>query len=436
MKKEIKPICEQAAEFYYDFLAEPQTVPPAVREHIEQCPRCQDEIQRLQNALQSPSSEARSVRQQVLRCQIPLFDKWVDCTQAKPFLPLLTIPAFTPSVPTPIAAHLAHCLPCRQDKAALERLSLTAQQAIAAARVLCGDARPNEQFSGAGADVLETILRRPASDVLTQLSRNQTDGTFQIAVAEQPAPAPQSKSSPSVSKPHRKWLRPAAAAAVLFIAALFLWQVKPARGLDISEVYQALDKTVNVAIASYPLPNAPAMLIAPYALEEQRPLQEIWVSDSLAVQLFIEKERAVLWDLTRQRKIIKSADGLETIPITQPVKKLRPPWGLLPFRSPAELPPKYKWKQVSLPEENLPDPIKVYDLTWTDFSSSGQPIERRWRGYLDPKTKYPLRIEWWEKLGSEPFRKITSTTIRYPAEEEVLARIAAEGFDYRPAVQK
>jgi len=110
MKKEIKPVCEQAAEFYYDFLAEPPTVPPAVREHIEQCPHCQDEIQRLQDALQSPPSEARPVRQDVLRCQIPLFDKWVDCTQTKPFLPLLTIPAFAPSVPTPIAAHLAPLL--------------------------------------------------------------------------------------------------------------------------------------------------------------------------------------------------------------------------------------------------------------------------------------------------------------------------------------
>ena len=435
MKKEIKPICQQSAEFYYDFLAEPQTVPPAVREHIEQCPRCRDEIQRLQDVLQSPPPEARPVRQDVLRCQIPLFDKWVDCTQAKPFLPLLTIPAFVPSVPTPIAAHLAHCSHCRQDKAALERLSLTAEQAIAAARVLCGDAKPNEQFSGTCADVLETILRRPASDVLTKLSRNQTDGTFQIAVAEQPASTPQSRPSPSAS--HRKWLRPAAAAAVLLIAALFLWQVKPACGLDISEVYQALGKAVNVAIASYPLPNAPAMLIAPYALEEQRPLQEIWGSDSLAVQLFIEKEQAVLWDLTRQRKIIKSAAGLETIPITQPVKKLQPPWGLLPFRSPAELPAKYKWKQVHpSDDEDLPAHIKVYDLTWTDFSSSGQPIERRWRGYLDAKTKYPIRIEWWEKLGNEPFRRITSTTIRYPTDEEVLARIAAEGFDYRPAVQK
>ncbi len=434
MKKEIQPVCRQAGEFYYQHLTEPSLVPQTVREHIEQCPFCREERRRLQCILEDTHSTPHPVRDDVLRSQMPLYDQWVGCPKVRPFLPLLAVADFLPSVPTPAAAHLAHCPACRHDRKSFKDLALSKKETLAASRALSGDLTAFEQLSGACAELVETIRRRTNSGILTRLNQSRMDETFRISVAEQAVGASHPR-TPAGGLLVR-WIRPAAAAAVLLIAALLFWQVRPVRGLDIHEVYQVLNQTVNVAITSYPQ-HGQNLIIASYAFEEQSPLQEIWVSNSLGVQLFIEKERAVLWDLNRQTKTVKTADGLETLALTDPIKKLEIPWGLLPFRSPSELPPKYKWKQVWLrPEDVSLGQCSVYDLTWTDFSGLGRAVERRWRGYLDPKTKFPLRIEWWEKLDEKPFKKITSTIIQYPSQEEVLRRIDAAGFDYRPAVQK
>jgi hypothetical protein len=432
MKKEMKSDCQKAAEFFCDYLYLPSEIPQAVRRHIEACGECRENVRRLQDALDNPEPAERSVRIDLLRSQIPLYDQWVSCTQAKPFLPLWTVPGWVPSVPTPAAAHLAHCSCCRQDLTALKGLSLSPAQALSAGRVLCGDSDLQPQLPEACRKVLQTILHRQESDVAVKLSQ-APDGAFHVEVARRTA-AEQTKTAAVGRRPFR-WVRYAAAAALL-MAGLLLWQVKPVRGLDISEVYQALGQAVNIAMTSYPLPGS-NLIIASYALDEPGPLQEIWVSNSLGVQLFIEKERAVLWDLNRQTKTIKTLQGFQTVPITQPMKKFDIPWGLLPFRSPDELPSKYKWKQVRVQQEEEPlAEVKVYDLTWTDYSALGRSVQRRWRGVLDAKTKFPLRIEWWEKLDNRPFEKISSTIIRYPQESEVLSRIAAEGFDYRPPVQK
>lgn len=436
MKKETQQVCQRAAEFYYEYLSDPSSVPPDVCQHLEQCSFCQAELCRLRSILAAPEASVRTVQQELVRCQIALFERWIGCSQVKPFLPLLTIAEFLPSVPTPAAAHLAHCSACRQDRAALERLALTAEQAISASRALSGTPDTEKPPAGGCAEIVERIRRRPATAVLTRLSRNPSDGNFQIAVAQEAAACPQEKVWTGASVATTKWLRPVAAAAVLLLATVFLWQVNPARGLDINEVYQALGQAVNVAITSYPQ-EGQNLIIASYALEEQRPLQEIWVSNTLGIHLFIEKERSVLWDLNRQKKLVKTASGIFEIPITESVKRLEIPWGLLPFRSPSELPSRYKWKQVRPSDDQpLSGDVRVYDLTWTDYSTSGWAVQRRWRGYLEVATKCPLRIEWWEKLDSGPFRKVTSTQIRYPQDAEVFERIAAVGFDYCPAVQK
>ncbi len=429
MKKESKHICGQAAEFYYDYLNEPLEVPASVREHIERCFDCREELDRLKGILNPPQAAAWSVRSDLLRCQVPLYEQWVGCREAKPFLPLLAAGELVPSVPTPAAAHLAHCSLCRRDLTALKALSMTAKQALTAARVLSGDKDIRVPAAGACAEVLKAMEHRADSDVLTKLSRNP-DGIFQIAVAQRAARPQQAA---AVRRRPFGWLR-YAAAAVLLISVYLLWQVRPVRGLDISEVYRLLEQPVNAAITSYPQDNQ-NLIIASRALEEQQPFQEIWISNSLGVYLFIGKDSSVLWDLNRNQKCIKTAAGIEQVLTTQPVEKFKILWALLPFRCPSELPDKYKWKMVR--PEAVPAPnVQVYDLTWTDFSALGYPIERRWRGYLDTRTKLPVRIDWWERLESHPFQKVSTTLIRYPQEAEVLSRIAAEGFDYRPAVQK
>lgn len=429
MKKESKHICRQAAEFYYDYLNEPSEVPASIREHIEQCFDCREELDRLKGILEHPEPAGQSVRSDLLRCQVPLYEQWVGCRKVRPFLPLLAAEELLPSVPTPAAAHLAHCPLCRQDLTALKKLTLTAEQALAAARVLSGDKSICVSVAGAWAEGLKAMEHREDSDVLTKLSRNP-DGIFQIAVAQRAARPQQAA---AVRRRPFGWLR-YAAAAVLLISVYLLWQVRPARGLDISEVYQLLEQPVNAAITSYPQENQ-NLIIASRVLEEQPPLQEIWISNSLGVYLFIGENYSVLWDLNRNHKCIKTPAGIEQVPITQPVKRFEIPWGLLPFRCPSELPDKYKWRMVR-PEEPTGPNVQVYDLTWTDYSALGRPIERRWRGYLDTRTKLLLQVDRWERSENHPFQKVSTTLIRYPQDADVLSRIAAEGFDYRPAVQK
>ncbi|MEJ5259112.1 MAG: hypothetical protein WHS88_02870 [Anaerohalosphaeraceae bacterium] len=429
MKKETKQICRQAAAFYYDYINEPSEVPASIREHLEQCRNCREEFGRLKGILERPEPAARSVRAEILRSQVPLYEQWVGCRQVRPFLPLLAAGELVPSVPTPAAAHLTRCPLCRQDLTALKGLTLSAEQALAAARVLSGDKDVRVSFAGACAELLQAMEHRADSDVLTKLSRN-SDGSFEVAVAQRAA---EPNKAAAVRRRALGWLR-YAAAAVLLISVYLLWLVRPVRGLDISEVYKLLEQPVNAAITSYPQDNQ-NLIIASRALEEQRPFQEIWISKSLEVYLFVGRDSSVLWDLNRHHKYIKTAAGIERIPITQPVKKFEIPWGLLPFRCPSELPDKYKWKMIRPEEPTVPN-VQVYDLTWTDFSALGYPIERRWRGYLDTRTKLPVRIDWWERLEHHPFQKVSTTLIRYPQDAEVLSRIAAEGFDYRPAVQK
>jgi len=432
MKKEKHSVCCQAAAFYCDLITGEQPVPDEMQRHIENCSRCRDDIRRLQEALSAPADPCRPVELGLLRMQLSLFDQWVNCRQILPFLPFLSAGDPFSASPAPVWAHLAHCPACRGDLETLRRFSFTPSQKIQAGRFLSGDDSIDSQIDSVCRQTLAAIRKRPCSSVLTQISRDPSTGRFHVSVADTQTDASKALSACSSVR----WMRHGLAAAVVMAAVLFFWRIPSARGLDLEEVYRALSNAINVSIVSYQPQADGNGAVARLAAEKQEPIQQIWISNTLGVQLFIEKDQAVLWDLQRQRKIIRTPAGPQSLPITYPVQKLETPWGLLPIDNRALLPKGYRLRSASPENAELLPNTKIYELTWVDEPPGETRIYRKWRGYLHSQTKLPYRIEWLDKLPGQDFRIMTVALISYPKENRVLAQIAEEGFDYRTADHK
>ncbi len=435
MKKETHSVCQQTGMFYYDFITRAEEVPSGIRDHIKTCRQCQEEIGRLQEELERipPADDLMST--ELLRLQGPLFGRWAGCRQIRPFLAVYSSAGRSLKAPTPVAAHLAHCPACRRDFESLYLLGLSASQTASAGRYLAGDDAAESQLEPETISLLREIRRRGNSGVLTRIARDEQTGGFRVSVGSDPVGSGVTGARASAGRPLHWFRHGLAAAAVLTIAVLMLWRTPPARGLNIAEVYRAMDHVSNAAIASYGAVAGRNVAIASYGLEEADPIQQIWVSNTLDIHLYIEKDRVVLWDMTRRQKIIKTSAGWERVPIGMSTKALEIPWGLLPFRSLSDLPAKYRWRDVDEPGLPLEPNSMVYDLTWTENAQGTRAIERRWRGYLNAYTKRPYRIEWWDKLPGEDFTLTTIMLIHYPENEEILERIRAEGFDYLPGNQ-
>jgi len=435
MKKETHSVCRQTGMFYYDFITRAEEVPSEIRDHIKTCRQCREEISRLQEELDRRSEESLFMSTELLRLQGRLFGRWAGCSHIRPFLAVYSSAGRSLKAPTPVAAHLAHCPACRRDFESLYLLGLSTSQTASAGRYLAGDDAAGSQLEPKAISLLREIRHRGNSGVLTRIARDEKTGGFRVSVGSDPAVSGVTGSRASAGRPLHWFRHGLAAAAVLVIAVLMLWKTPTVRGLNIAEVYRALDHVSNVAIASYGAASGRNVAIASYGFEETEPIQQIWVSNVLDIHLYIEKDRVVLWDLTRRQKIIKTSSGWERIPIGVSVKALEIPWGLLPFRSFSELPTEYRWRDVDEPGLPLEPNSMVYDLTWTETAQSTKAIERRWRGYLNAYTKRPYRIEWWDKLPGEDFILTTIMLIHYPENEEILERIRAEGFDYSPGDQ-
>ena len=432
MKKEKHPVCEEARACYYDFLTGEAAIPDRIREHIEICSECRGEVDRLRRELEPGRSCPSSPMVDMLALQASLFDRWISCTQTKPFLAVFSGAGCAPGVMTPITAHIEHCPDCRKELEILCSLHLNPSQAAAAGRFLAGDSTAEAQIEPEVKNVLSDMQRRPDSGILTQMRLDEKTGDFVTTLAKERA----GSGTSGGSKIGPLIRRSAVAAAVLLFAFIFICRTPEVKGLDLNEVYRALGNVLNVTITSYGTPNDENVSITSYGLEETEPIQQIWISNALDIQLYVEKDRAILWDLAKKQRIVKTSTGQEILPISHAVKKLEIPWGLLPVRNISNLPAGYRWKVVQDPQlQKEPDTI-VYDLIWTDPLFAGKTMERKWRGYLNAYTKLPYQVEWWDKLPGQEFKKITMTLISYPKNDEVLSQIRTEGFDYLPADQR
>jgi len=64
--------------------------------------------------------------------------------------------------------------------------------------------------------------------------------------------------------------------------------------------------------------------------------------------------------------------------------------------------------------------IKVYDLTWTDKTSEGPDVSRKWRYFIESKTNLPRKIQKYRKLAPEDDYIMEETLIiGYPSADEI-----------------
>lgn len=125
-------LCERARYYYYDILCGdvPGNIPPDTQEHIEECSCCQTEIEKLKSELESLSQsqgEENTIFDALNECLTLHFAytcQQVTCTVAKPFLPILAVPALEIRIPTPITVHVDQCSDCREDMKTIRHMNL------------------------------------------------------------------------------------------------------------------------------------------------------------------------------------------------------------------------------------------------------------------------------------------------------------------------
>ncbi|MBA7664157.1 hypothetical protein ES703_72212 [subsurface metagenome] len=221
----------------------------------------------------------------------------------------------------------------------------------------------------------------------------------------------------------KRYIKPAAVAAAVILVALLVLNAPVAKAVDLRQIYKSLGQIKNVYITTF-------------YQEESRPTQQIWVSRTLKVKMFRTPTQCVLWDLNG--KLRKSRDlntgsitmtELDNDVLVKVAETMEGPLGLLPFSDMPEAPEGAKWQAVANESiETVIPSTQVYDLTWTEKEPDGSMVYNRWRGYIDPETRLPKKIEWWEKRAEEEYKLLTIIKIAYPTAVEIQTVIREAGF--------
>ena len=399
-------ICQEAGQHYFACLEKDwSSIPGPVLEHLNTCQYCQEQMGCLCAEIKKADGTQKSTKD-LLPLHYHLMNKWVCCDHVKPFLPILAMDRQDISAETPVTAHIERCSDCANDFKDILHFNLSQSQLDAAARFLSGESVDVLDDQPELKSVLERIHARQASSVAVRASVKPQpelamDGqvVLEIEQAERLEPSGSTHSvetaAASSTIPRRHFMsRVISTAALLVLAAYLLLQIQPAtvKGLGLKDVYAAMEQVANVCIQT----------MVP---ERAQPVQTVWISNSLQTVYSREEGREVLWDMKSQVS--------ETMQI---------PWGLLPFRKISEIPAGYDWTPIESIRQLAGKPVAVYDYTWQDGTANFN-VQRKWRGYLDPETKLPHRIEWWVKLPGREFEMVTTQLVSFPTDQQIEAVI-------------
>ncbi|MBE0535401.1 MAG: hypothetical protein IH624_06995 [Phycisphaerae bacterium] len=259
---------------------------------------------------------------------------------------------------------------------------------------------------------LTHIMERPASGIVTcftmaDLSRARTAVASHITASVRPEHAPSADHSQPLESekscrqtarlyPHlRPFLKPAAAAAAVFLAAVLLLYGTSVKATDLSRVYAELAAVNTMHIKRFDGQRAEA-------------LQEIWICQNPKLKLYRTGDQYDLWDLeANARKLANATTGQhQTIPLdSETIAKvagtLTGPMDILPFAKLSNAPEGATWHRL---EDDVTDAglqgTHIYEMTWTDKALGGEPVYCKWRGYVHPDTKRPLRTESYSRMDS------------------------------------
>ncbi|MCX5638401.1 MAG: hypothetical protein NTX52_12025, partial [Planctomycetota bacterium] len=217
----------------------------------------------------------------------------------------------------------------------------------------------------------------------------------------------------------KQFVKPAiAAAAVILIALAVFFSMPAAKAVDLSQIYQALEKVKNICILSF----APG---------RKEPIQEQWISRTDGFRLLLDNKRADLWDFENRMRKTKPLDtGITEITtlsadsIANGKKSLEGSFGLLPFSDISVVPKDAQWNRVDNKDIAAIIPgTEVYDLIWTEKGATSF-VFRKWRVFVDTHTNLPKRAEWYSKFKpDEEYRVERFTMVTYPTNGEIQAII-------------
>lgn len=72
---------------------------------------------------------------------------------------------------------------------------------------------------------------------------------------------------------------------------------------------------------------------------------------------------------------------------------------------------------------------QVYDLTWLDKTHENNIVYRRWRHFIEPRSRLPLRIEKYYKQGlNDNYTLLETLVIEYTSDDEIRQVISEHGF--------
>jgi hypothetical protein len=261
------------------------------------------------------------------------------------------------------------------------------------------------------ADQIERTIERLHITTRAETDERILDDAF--AALEKSA----QKQSPHVGRSaRRRTLRiriaelAAIAAVILIIFALF-FGIQAKKAIALSEVDKALGKVQNVCIASFTPPA-------------NKPIQIEWISQTLNIDMFRLGEQFVLWDIPNRVQMIKylSSDSVKTEMLSEEMlakveQAAGQRFGLVPFSDISGV-SGARWSLAEDSEvETTVSGTKVYELTWPGKDSTSDAIGfRKWRVFVDTRSKLPKRAEHYFKLRpQEEYEFEKYEVITYPS---------------------
>ncbi|MBL7214918.1 MAG: hypothetical protein ISS71_04495 [Phycisphaerae bacterium] len=403
--------CENARLYYYEYLEQNDTIPSDVRSHLEQCLVCQEQLEHLRKVLGQPGPVEKPWRPKYLQLHYRLLDQWISCDIVRPFLPSLLVPQLGMKQQTPVTAHVENCPECQKALKEIASLRLSPSSLIKAARYLADEKEQEVEFDKTTCAVLNKVKYRNISDVLTRMRLEQTVDAECQWLSDSTIVDVERRDAKTVSQrqvlPIRTasvWVAGGIAAAILF-AVLLVLPMRDVKALDVEQLYMTLATVRNVHIQKFD------------GSQEQKELENIWISEGLGAYLFQRGENTVFVN-SESGKVYQQHQGTVQLVSQGGKMELERPWGLLPFKHISELPADYDWDYISdtVLEGGLN--VQVYEWRWKETLSNQAEIQRIWRGYLDIHSHLPYRIESLDKIGDSPAQLIMEMKVTYPSDAE------------------
>ncbi|HEV56271.1 MAG TPA: hypothetical protein ENN87_02085 [Phycisphaerales bacterium] len=216
-----------------------------------------------------------------------------------------------------------------------------------------------------------------------------------------------------------------ATAALLLVGYFIMTGIPTARAVGLDELYSAIQGVRNVHFAVFDASQA-------------EPTQEVMISKDLHLWAHKVGARVDIVDLanqaretidlehsSRERSTLREAEAAFL------AQSLRLAEYLMPWESPAQVPDSALWNEVH--GANVPsglDGVQTFEILWKDASSGGATIDRKWRGYVDPESRLPQRVEMWEKPAQlDEYVRTSVVTVHYLDATQVRERAAVWGFN-------